>query len=285
MERDPYFDGRTAIVTGAASGIGRALSSALAVRGAHVVMADIDDVGVKSAADALSSASPGRTTPAVLDVTDSAAFAALVGQVAEEHGSIDLLFNNAGIGVGGPVREMSTAHFDRAIDVNLRGVIHGVVAAYPRMCDQGRGHIVNTASLAGLITAPLLTPYAATKHAVVGLSISLRAEAAAHGVRVSAVCPGVVDTPLLDTVGPDDLPATILSGQVREFFRHVQPRFYAADQLAQDIIRGIDRNAALVIAPASARVAYYLWRYAPGVVYRMNARQLARSRAAFPDRR
>jgi hypothetical protein len=81
-----------------------------------------------------------------------------------------------------------------------------------------------------------------------------------------------------------DLPATALSGQVREFFSHLQPRFYAADQLAQDIIRGIDRNAALVIAPASARVAYYLWRYAPLAVNRMNARLLARSRAALPAR-
>ncbi len=99
---------------------------------------------------------------------------------------------------------------------------------------------------------------------------------------VTAVCPGVVDTPLLDTTGPDDLPATALAGQVREFFRHVQPRFYAADQLAQDIIRGMDRNAALVIAPASARLAYYLWRYAPSAVNRLNVRQLARSRAAVP---
>jgi len=192
------------------------------------------------------------------------------------------MVNNAGIGVGGEASELTLAHWERVIDVNLRGVLHGVHAAYPVMIAQRSGHIVNTASLADLVPAPWLTPYAMTKHAVVGLSLSLRAEAAAHGVRVTAVCPGVVDTPMLDTAGPDDLPTTALSGQVREFFRHVQPRFYAADQLAQDIIRGIGRNAALVIAPASARVAYYLWRYAPLAVNRMNARQLARSRAALP---
>src|SRR5215469_2127877 len=259
MERDPYFDGRTAIVTGAASGIGRALSSALAVRGAHVVMADIDDVGVKSAADALSSASPGRTTPAVLDVTDSAAFAALVGQVAEEHGSIDLLFNNAGIGVGGPVREMTNAHFDRVIDVNLRGVVHGVVAAYPRMCDQGSGHIVNTASLAGLIAAPLLTPYAAAKHAVVGLSTSLRTEAAAHGVRVSAVCPGVIDTPLLDKGNPPDLPGAVFPDG-RKLLTKSIGRAYPPEALAQDVLNGVRRNRAYIVAPRHAKVAWIVQR-------------------------
>src|SRR4029077_5666515 len=131
------------------------------------------------------------------------------------------------------------AHWDRVIDVNLRGVVHGVHAAYSVMVDHRLEHIENTASLAGLVPAPLMAPYAMTKHAVVGLSLSLRAEAASHGVRVTAVCPGVVDTALLDTAGPDDLPATALSGHVREFFRHVQPRFYAADQLAHDITRGI----------------------------------------------
>ena len=268
MAPDPYFDGRTALVTGAASGIGRALSSALAVRGAHVVMADIDDVGVKGAADSLSSASPGRTTPAVLDVTDAAAFAALVAQVADEHGSIDLLFNNAGIGVGGPVRDMSTAHFDRVIDVNLRGVVHGVMAVYPRMCDQGRGHIVNTASLAGLIPAPLLTPYGAAKHAVVGLSTSLRAEAAAHGVRVSAVCPGVIDTPLLDKGNPPDLPAGPAFPDGRKLLTSSIGRAYPPDALAEDVLRGVRRNRAYIVAPRSARALWWMQRLAPELFQR-----------------
>jgi hypothetical protein len=91
----------------------------------------------------------------------------------------------------------------------------------------------------------------------------------------------VVDTPILDKGGPDDLPNPATMGHMREFFRHVQPRFYAPDRLAQDIVRGIDRNTALVIAPASARVAWYLWRYAPLVVNRMTARQIAWARATF----
>src|SRR5262249_60353863 len=124
------------------------------------------------------------------------------------------------------------------------GVMLGVPPASPFMCRQRSGHIVNPASLAGLLPSPLLTPYAMTKHAVVGLSLSLRAEAAAYGVGVTVVCPGVVDTPILDKNGPDDLPASALfAGHVREIFRHYQPRFYSADRLAHDIPRGSDPNA------------------------------------------
>jgi NAD(P)-dependent dehydrogenase (short-subunit alcohol dehydrogenase family) len=200
----------------------------------------------------------------------------------ERHGRLDLMVNNAGIGVGGEARELLLAHWDRVIDVNVRGVVHGVHAAYPVMIQQGSGHIVNTASLAGLVPAPLLTPYAMTKHAVVGLSLSLRAEAAAYGIRVTVVCPGVVDTPMIDTEGPEDLPRpTLLRGHVREYFRHLSPRFYPADQLAQDIVRGLDRNSALVIAPRSARAAWQVWRYAPMVVNQRTQRQLAWARATF----
>jgi NAD(P)-dependent dehydrogenase (short-subunit alcohol dehydrogenase family) len=273
---------RIAIITGAASGIGQALASALVTRGDTVVVADIDGDGAERVAGELARRGPGAATPAAVDVRDAGAVQAVVDQVRDQYGRLDVMVNNAGIGVGGDTRELLLAHWDRVIDVNLRGVVHGVHAAYPVMIAQQSGHIVNTASLAGLLPAPGLTPYAMTKHAVVGLSLSLRAEAAAYGVRVTAVCPGVVDTPMLDTVGPEDLPTSALSGHVREFFRHIQPRFYAADQLAQDIVRGIDRNSALVIAPASARAAWYLWRYAPIAVNRTIARQLARNRAAFP---
>jgi len=159
--------------------------------------------------------------------------------------------------------------------------VHGVQAVYPLMVRQRSGHIVNTASLAGLLPAPGATAYAMTKHAVVGLSLSLRGEAAAYGVRVTAVCPGVVETPILDKGGPDDLPKSPAAGHTREFFQHVQARFYPADRMAQDIVRGIDRNAALVVAPASARLAWRIWRYTPLVANRMTARHVAWARATF----
>jgi len=219
-----------------------------------------------------------------VDVRDAAAVQAVVDDTCGRYGRLDVMVNNAGVGVGGDAQELGLAHWDRVIDVNLRGVVHGIHAAYPVMIGQGCGHIVNTASLAGLLPGPLLTPYAMTKHAVVGLSLSLRAEAAAYGVQVTAVCPGVVDTPLLDKTGPEDLPQPALMGHGREIMRHYQPRFYPADRLAGDILRGMDRNAALVIAPASARVAWRLWRYAPVLVTRRAARQTAWARATFPTR-
>jgi short-subunit dehydrogenase len=132
----------------------------------------------------------------------------------------------------------------------------------------------------GLIPAPWLTPYAMTKHAVVGLSLSLRLEAATYGIGVTAVCPGFVDTPILDKGGPDDLPKAG-RGREREIARRAQPRLYSASRLAQDILRGIDRNAALVVAPSSARVAWRLQRYAPFMVNRMAARHLAWTRATL----
>jgi NAD(P)-dependent dehydrogenase (short-subunit alcohol dehydrogenase family) len=220
----------------------------------------------------------------VADVRDAAAVPALVEGTCDRYGRLDVLVNNAGVAVGGEAQELLLAHWDRVIDVNLRGVVHGVHAAYPVMIAQRSGHIVNIASLAGLLPAPGLTPYAMTKHAVVGLSLSLRAEAAAHGVGVTAVCPAVADTPMLDKGGPDDLPRPMLMRHGREIWRHYQPRLYPPGRLAQDVLRGIDRNAALVIVPGSARMAWQLWRYAPAVVTRRTARQLAWVRATFPAR-
>src|SRR3954453_21480548 len=160
-----------AIVTGGGSGIGAALCRALGARGDTVVVADIDGASAQRTADEV------RGTAAKVDVRDAAAVQALVDDTVAEHGRLDLIFNNAGIGVGGDALELTVAHWDRIIDINLRGVVHGVQAAYPVMAREGSGSIVNPASMAGLTQTPFLAPYVATKHAVVGLSLSLREEA------------------------------------------------------------------------------------------------------------
>jgi NAD(P)-dependent dehydrogenase (short-subunit alcohol dehydrogenase family) len=195
--------------------------------------------------------------------------------VHAERGRLDLAFNNAGIGVGGPTEELSLEHWERTLDVNLRGVVHGVRAAYPLMIEQGSGHIVNTASLAGLTPFPLGVPYAMTKHAVVGLSVSLRVEARTHGVGVSAVCPGVIDTPILDAEGPPDLPRTRLAGRGREFFLHSnRGPAYPPERLAEDVLRGVEQNRAIIVAPPRARAAWVMNRIAPRLAERMLAREL-----------
>jgi NAD(P)-dependent dehydrogenase (short-subunit alcohol dehydrogenase family) len=258
--------GKVAIVTGGASGIGSALARALAARGASVVIADIDDAGAKSVAGRIGAAGTGQASTAALDVTDAEAVADLVRQTADEYGRLDFIFNNAGIAVGGKVEELGLVHWDAVIDVNLRGVVHGVHAAYPLMLDQGFGHIVNTASLAGLVPGPMLAPYAAAKHAVVGLSLALRAEAAGRGVRVSVVCPGFVDTPLLGRVN-QNLPQTE-TGMNAAALARLTGKLYDAEALAQDVLRGIARNQAVIVAPASARLAWRIARYTPALSMR-----------------
>jgi NAD(P)-dependent dehydrogenase (short-subunit alcohol dehydrogenase family) len=254
-----------AIITGGASGIGRALGSALVARGDTVVLADLDRAGAERTAAGLGAAGPGRASGAHLDVRDADAVRALVRQVRDGYGRLDLMVNNAGVGVGGEVADLTLAHWDRALEVNLRGVVHGVHAAYPVMCAQRSGRLVNVASLAGLVASPLLTPYAASKFAVVGLSLSLRAEAADRGVRVNVVCPGVIETPLLDSRGPDDLPAVSAELDPRAMLGHAGGRPYPAELLARDVLRGLARNRALIVAPARARAIWRLARWAPGL--------------------
>ncbi|MFZ0664806.1 MAG: SDR family oxidoreductase [Acidimicrobiales bacterium] len=277
MPPDSHFEGKVAIVTGAASGIGLALARALVVRGASVVFCDIDEEGARKAADELHAGPPGRASAAGLDVRNSDAVTELVERTARDHGHLDLIFNNAGIAVGGRISDMTLAHFDRAIDVNLRGVINGVMAAYPIMIRQGRGHIVNTASSAGLLPGPGLGPYAMTKHAVVGLSISLRPEAATNGVRVSVVCPGVIDTPLLDRKNPSDLPdVASYSGGGREALEKAMGKAYPAELLARDVLVGVARNRAIIVAPHHARRAWFAYRMAPVLVQRFVDRSFAK---------
>lgn len=260
--------GRTAIVTGGGSGIGAALSRALAADGALVVVADIDLDAARAVADPLEGARAVR-----LDVTDAPAVAALVDEVVAEHGGLDLMFANAGITWGGDTELLTLEQWNAIIDVNIRGAVHCVHAAYPHMIARRSGSLVFTASMGGLSPAGLLTSYAMTKHAVVGLGLSLRAEAAGHGVGVTVVCPAAVDTAILDKgeLGGFDGRHYYLDGQgVR---RPLHP-----DELARSVLDGIARNRALVVEPARARATWRLQRLAPGLMDRMLTRYVRSAR-------
>lgn len=253
---------RVAIVTGGGSGIGEALCRALAARGDTVVVADIDGASAERVAGEIG----GRAQAAKVDVRDAAGVQALVDEAVAQHGRLDIMVNNAGIAVGGDVLELGLAHWDRIIDVNLRGVVHGVQAAYPVMARQRSGQIVNTASMAGLTAPAYMAPYVTVKHAVVGLSMSLREEAKVHNVGVTVVCPFWIDTPILDSTGPDDLPKP--PSLERAGVREVAARMgiYSPHALALDIVRGIDRNKAMVVAPRQGRIAWRINRLSPTVV-------------------
>jgi NAD(P)-dependent dehydrogenase (short-subunit alcohol dehydrogenase family) len=267
---DSYWRAKSAVVTGAASGIGLALAQALLERGAQVWMADIDGQRVQQAATALG----GKARAESLDVRDAAAVRRLIERVFTETGQLDFMFNNAGVGAAGEVRDFGPEHFDRLVDVNIRGVVNGVTAAYPLMVQQKHGHIVNTASLAGLVPVGLLTPYAMSKHAIVGLTGSLRLEAASHGVRVSAICPAAVDTPLLDDDYPDGS-ARVWRPNVRRYLERLAGAPYPPGQLAKDALAGIEHNQGLIVVPARARLVGLLYRFAPALVNMVARRAIA----------
>jgi len=176
------FRDRTAIVTGGASGIGKAVCEALAEHGAIVVVADLDAARAETVAQGIR-ARGGRAQARQLDVRDAAGFQKLVGDTAAEHGRLDYLFNNAGIGVAGEERDVSLEDWNEVLAVDLHGVVHGVRAAYALMVRQGHGHIVNTASLVGLIPSGGEISYTTAKYGVVGLSHALRAGGAVEPQR------------------------------------------------------------------------------------------------------
>lgn len=257
------------MVTGGGSGIGLAVGRALVAAGAaRVVLADVDAGRAEAAAAAL-----GPTASAAeLDAADGGQVAALVEAVAREHGRLDLMFNNAGIGGTLPFDRAGPEHWERIVSVNLWSAVHGTRAAYRQMVRQGGGgHIVNTASVSGLVPVPMQTLYNTTKYAVVGLSTSLRPEAAAHGVRVTAVCPGMVATgifgvPIIGAANPAARPP---AGAV------------PADAAAARILAGVARDRGLIVFPARDRALTALHRHAPALAARLLAAEYRRRAASL----
>lgn len=191
------FKHSTAVVTGTASGIGRALTGALIERGAVVYAADVDEAGLTSLAECYPATALHQVR---VDITDADQVNALLDRAVDDTSKIDyLLFNNAGIVTGGDLEDMTLQQWRRIVDINLWGVVYGCQFGYPYMLRQGHGHIVNTASSAGVMPVAGSAAYTATKHAVVGLSTSLRAEGARHVVRVSVTIPGLVETNIFDS--------------------------------------------------------------------------------------
>jgi NAD(P)-dependent dehydrogenase (short-subunit alcohol dehydrogenase family) len=255
------WTGKVAIVTGGAGGLGRALAEEMASRGCHVVIADVDAELLDEAVSEMRR-SGARLDARTLDVSDAAQVGDLVEGTHRELGRLDYLFNNAGINLCAELRDTTLEDWNRLIDVNLRGVVHGVHAAYPIMRAQGFGHIVNTASAAGLVPAAAEGAYSATKHAVVGLSSALRIEAEAFGVQVSVVCPGLIDTPILRSTKYVKLDPSALIAVTPE--KPMDPR-----KAARVILRGVERGDFFVVVTATAHAIWRIHRYAPNASIRL----------------
>lgn len=260
------FSGKVAIVTGAASGIGRGLCEVLLDQGAIV---HATDIRIDALAGLASGA--GELSTAQLDVTRALDVAELVRRVANERGRLDLIFNNAGIGVVGDFRRIDLDDVRRITDVNLWGVVYGTKAAYEVMAEQGHGHIVNIASSAGVMPVPMQTSYAMTKHAVVGFSRSLRIEAATYGVKVSAVLPGLVRTEFFEA-------ATVVGDyDYQQEMEDVPVRPIAARRAGELILAGVRANRELIAFPTSNRLILWLFRHFPALMMPALARTTTKS--------
>jgi NADP-dependent 3-hydroxy acid dehydrogenase YdfG len=268
--------GKVAFITGGASGIGAAIANELVNAGAEVWIAD-RQLGAAQELARRVDRSGARARAIEVDVRDYPSFERAAAQAVDQSGRIDYLFNNAGIGVAGEVDCFTLDDWTDVFDVNLLGVVHGIQAIYPIMIRQHAGHIVNTASMAGLMVAAGQASYTATKHAVVAISRALRIEAERHGVQVSVLCPGVIRTPILTGGEYGRVTGAGLNDEdLLRYWESLRPM--APDVFAKRALRGVLRGDAIIVVPAWWKALWYLERLSPAISMRIARRALNRIR-------
>lgn len=258
------FEHKLVVVTGAGSGIGRATALAFAAEGADVIVTDIDPASAAETLKLLGSHGLGEYT---VDSSDGDAVHRFAEQVRKEHGVPDIVVNNAGIGMSGPFLDTSVEDWERVIDVNLWGVIHGCRAFAPMLAERGEGgQIVNLASAAAYLPSKILTAYATTKSAVLTLSVCLRAELAAHHIGVTAVCPGIVKTNITNTTRFVGVSEEEQRRRQKESSKLYARRGFGPEGVARDILRAVDKDTAIAPSTPEAKVALVLSRLTPGLL-------------------
>ncbi|MEU1364889.1 SDR family oxidoreductase [Streptomyces sp. NPDC005803] len=261
------FGGQLVLVTGAAGGIGRATALAFAEAGARVVVVDRDAEGASRTAELARLAGAPSAWAETVDVSDEQAMEKLAEKVAAAYGIVDVLVNNAGIGIAGSFLETTTDEWRRVLDVNLWGVIHGCRLFGSQMADRGQGgHIVNMASAAAYQPSRAMPAYSTTKAAVLMLSECLRAELAEKSIGVSAVCPGIVNTNITSTArfaGADAAEEQRLRARTSRLYGM---RGYPPEKVAQAVLRAVVRNQAVVPVTPESHAARFLSRMGPGAL-------------------
>jgi len=258
-------EGKVAVITGGASGIGLAMAHRFAAEGMHLLLADIEEGALDDAAEALQAAHPGVTVrTSVTDVSDAAAMDALGGDARDAFGTVHVVCNNAGVGSGGQMHTLTTKDWEWCLGVNLWGVIHGIRVFLPMLLEQGEGHVVNTASMAGLIAGPFMGPYNASKFAVVAISETLFQELRISGsdVGVSVLCPSWVNTKIHDSArnrpeelrnpGAEELAA---GGGLSEMLRGVIEAGLAPEEVAAQVLSAVRSKQFYILTHDGSEVA------------------------------
>lgn len=250
------FSDKVVLVTGGASGLGEGLCEELSRRGAKVILTDINAEAARSLAKRFQEAG-GNVTDASLDVTNPQNVAEVINTIVHSHGRIDYVFNNAGVGAFGKFHEFDFSTWQRTVNINLLGVVYVMDAAYKQMMHQRSGHIVNIASMSGLMPSVLCSPYVATKYALTGLTQSVAVEAKNFGIKLTVVCPGYIDTNLFkNSVYGKSL-------DEKQFKNRISLKFIDVPTSVKNILHGVERGQLIVAFPKYVHIYWWIYRISP----------------------
>ncbi len=267
------LSGKTVLVTGAGSGIGRESALAFGSRGADLVICDVDEAGLAQTGETLKAL--GRSVfSRRVDVANPEEMGAFAEEVHGQMHAVDILMNNAGVGLAASFLDTSLEDWDWLLRINLRGVIHGCHFFVPPMVSRGvGGHVVNVASLAAYMPSETLSAYTTSKYAVLGLSEALHNELQRHRIGVTAVCPGVINTALTTTSRMRG--AADAAGERERLIQIYERRNYGPERVARNVLKAIQRNRTVAPISPESWIIFYLKRLAPGAVRALTRRIMA----------
>lgn len=261
------MQGKTALVTGAASGIGLETALAFARRGADLVICDLDETGLAAAKKQIEDLG-GSAFAQRVDVSSADEMRAFAVEVHERVEAVDILMNNAGVAIGGAFLATSLEDWNWILGINTLGVVHGCHFFIPKMVQRAKGgHVINVSSAAGYSASSILPAYNATKFSVLGLSEALWEELRPHSIGVTAVCPGLIDTPITRNsrlVGEMDKPE-----KREEMVQGYQRRGYGPERVARNILKAVEKDRLVAPISIEAWTLYYMKRFAPWLLRRL----------------
>lgn len=260
-----YFQDKVAVVTGAGSGLGRAIAVELAHEGATVVGVDIDTAGL-ARTSAIAEETGRRCQAKCVDVSAWTQMEAMAREVLDEFGHVDVLVNNAGVGVGGELVDVPVEDFEWIVGINLMGEVYGTRLFLPSMIERRSGHVVNVASLSGLVPLPFHLPYTTTKYALTGFSEALWVELKRHGIGVTLVCPGAVKTNIMSHTRTPDVENPSQKRFKDSFGRVLEDRGMQAERAARKMLASVEKGKFLCLVGVEAYALYYMHRFAPGLM-------------------